>query len=716
VKPVRIAIDPLLSSELHEVKYVFRTLLRMAGFPWEFRWSSDSLEGEIDIYYGRPDPAVSARIRINACGKAFSEMDSIEPELMRESHGLTFLEFSRGMPQPLERSGNSLSLANDIVFTSFWLLVGGPEPRYKRDRSDNLNLSGSFFLRHSLQTTPLVSMYAAFLRGVLREWGREPLHFPAAGSFSLTHDVDYPQMIRWIECLRLIKARGWKAWPSVTGVVRGTNHFWTFAEWVDWQKQLGTRPAFYFMARKGSLLQYALGTPDDFYDVEAPEFRDLFRYLRDEGCEIGLHASYHAWRSAGTLRREKEKIEGASGVPVEGNRHHYWHLDPRAPHETLALHEKAGLLYDSSLGLEYYPGFRRGICHPFQPYHPGLRREIDVVQLPPAWMDDHFDRRLVQNRIAEPVDYARSLVQTAVDTGGVVVVDYHSRGMNSDFYPRYGPWIQRFIETQPGGVVHRTAGEIVREYKSYERTLQSYSCDAITEQQPGTVSSLEIRRMTVEDLRPIALLHHSLFGDRRIHGYSIATFGVDFLERTFYKLNLENPYFYCDVARYRGKIAGFSVYSTRKAEVFRHMLRHNIPGLTRGCLRLLVRQPASIPGLLQNLRYAGGERSSWTEEVEGWWLVAGVDPDFRTRDFEARTGVHVASRLFDNMEQTMLEERCGAWYGVVRPDNPAIKVFLERRGANLLGTSEAQGLQMEYYLKTLGYAGKATAPGMAASA
>jgi hypothetical protein len=73
-------------------------------------------------------------------------------------------------------------------------------------------------------------------------------------------------------------------------------------------------------------------------------------------------------------------------------------------------------------------------------------------------------------------------------------------------------------------------------------------------------------------------------------------------------------------------------------------------------------------------------------------------------------------RLFDNMEQTMLKDGCSAWYGVVRPDNPAIKVFLERRGANLLGTAEAQGLRMEYYLKILAQDADACTAGIAASA
>jgi hypothetical protein len=468
-----------LSAEAPEVKYVFRTLLRGAGLPYEFRWLTESSSGEpIDIYYGRPRQHINAKVRIDACERPFQGIEQVEPHGMRECHALPFLEFGPAAPEPIRCPADRVEFLSDIIYGSYWLLAGGREPHYPRDRWDNLDLSGSFFIRHALQTKPLVSMYAAFLRQRFAEWGRDPLAFPAAGAFAFTHDVDYPQMIRWIECLRLAVRRGWKAFPSIAGVLRGTNHFWTFTEWVDWQKQLGTRPAFYFMARQGSLLQYALGTPDDFYDIRTREFRELFQYLRDEGCEIGLHASYNAWRSADTLRREKALVEETAGTRVEGNRHHYWHLDPRAPHDTLALHEKAGLLYDSSLGLEYYPGFRRGTCHPFRPYHPGLRREIDVVQLPPTWMDDHFDRRLDQNGIADPTAYARSLVRKAVETGGVVVVDYHSRGMNSDFYPKYGPWLREFMTRQMDcSVDYRSPAEIARMYWHYEAQLTGASKD-----------------------------------------------------------------------------------------------------------------------------------------------------------------------------------------------------------------------------------------------
>jgi hypothetical protein len=265
LRGIRIALHPVTAANAPEVKYVFRMLLRAAGFPWEFHWLREGTgDGRWDIYYGPAQPGVDALVHIDACGESFAGAESREPQALRQDQGLAFLDFQANGRAPLCRESGRIAFSNDIVFSSYWMLTGAREPHYARDRRDNLHLDGSFFLRHALQQTPVVSLYAAFLREQFRAWGRDPLPFPGAGSFIFTHDVDYPEMIRWIECLRLVRGRGLRAAPSIAGILRGTNHFWTFAEWVDWQKQLGVAPAFYFMARQGSLLQYALGTPDDF--------------------------------------------------------------------------------------------------------------------------------------------------------------------------------------------------------------------------------------------------------------------------------------------------------------------------------------------------------------------------------------------------------------------------------------------------------------------
>ncbi len=471
--PLAVGLHPALGPWAPEVTYTLRTLLRIAGHPCAFRWAGT--EGPpLDLYYGPPAGAPSATVCVPWSGRTFDLLDEAEPTGLVEGDGTARLAFD-------EAPG--VEPGSDLVFAAYWCLMAPYETRAPRSRFDDLDLSDTAFRRLGLAATPLVSRWGAWLRGRFAAAGRQGLPLPWVGggrdaAFAFTHDVDYPEVIRWLEPLRLLRSNGRRRLRVAADVARGASHYWTFQEWIDLERELGARPAFYFMARKGSLLRYALGTPDDFYDVRAPRFARLFRSLADQGCEIGLHASYHAHRSARMLREERERLEQAAGVPVAGNRHHYWHLDPGAPFETLRRHESAGLRYDSSLGLEYYPGFRRGICHPFRPYHPGERRELDVVQLPPAWMDDHFDRRLAMNGVTDPGAAARGLLDAVRETGGVAVVDYHSRGMNGAVYPRYGPWLAGLARQHlASGWDHATPGALVERYLGYERSLSDASSD-----------------------------------------------------------------------------------------------------------------------------------------------------------------------------------------------------------------------------------------------
>ena len=493
-EPLVVAIDRAQAASIDEAKYVLRTLLRTAGFPVRFVWS-DRAAGAADVYYG-PGLGQPARLRIPAVAWPFASAPRRTPHGVRDDGGLRHLLFDGAPWPPPNDAEHGASVASDIVFSGYWLLTGAIEPTYPRSRVDDLDLDASPLVANGLLATPLVSLYAAFLRATFDSPARPALRWEweAAGgeaAFAFTHDVDYPEIIRPIEVARVLARRGLKGVPLAARVASGASHFWTFREWVDLAARHGTRPCFYFMARQGSLLQYAMGTPDDFYDVRAPRFQRLFAELRDAGCEIGLHASYNAHRSAAVLRHEVGRIAEAAGVECAGNRHHYWHLDPADPNETLRRHGEAGLRYDSSLGLEYYPGFRRGICHPFRVFHPALRRELPTVQLPPAWMDDHFGGRLTRNRIPDADAAAAAIVDAARATRGIVVVDYHSRGMNADFYPQYGPWLSRFAERRLDDRIRgMTPRELLESYLRREAQLDAASSD---ETLPPAPAELHVR-------------------------------------------------------------------------------------------------------------------------------------------------------------------------------------------------------------------------------
>lgn len=706
---LQIALAASVAPFAPEAKYTLRTLATLAGFSHEFVWASPAEQP--DIYYG-PDPAHSgATVRIASTGD-FSSVDrGCEPRCFVEADGLGFLRFDDAGTVLVRETEGALIFANDIVRSCYWLLTGAMDASYPRDSRDNLQIQNSFLVRHGILQRPLVSEYAQFFREFFTTIGKVPQPLPwmeggKSSVFAFTHDVDYPQMIKGIECLRLLRDRGARAFPSIRGVLSGTNHFWQFSNWIELARKYGSRPTFYFSPVQGSLMQYAAGVPEVFYDVGSPAFRDLFKFLRDEGCEIGLHTSYRSSESSGAIAAERRRLQEVSGAQVEGNRHHYWRLNASAPEETLARHEAAGFAYDSSLGFELYPGWRRGVCHPFHAFHPTERRELRLLQIPPAWMDDHFHRRLAINKIASPDEHARSLLAAAAKTHGVVVVDYHARGMNADFFPRYGPWLARFLELNLGGGFQSLLpANIAETFTAYEDRLREASLDRTADASTAAWSrpdggGVEICALQSADIPAVAELHFTLFGEPQQGGHSVAMLGRQFLEKVFYGLNLSNESFFCDVAKNGGRVIGFSVYSSHRDRVFRRLVRQQFLQTSWECAKILAWRPALLGNFFSNIRYLGGEPLPAAIRGTGWWIVAGVYPEFRETQWEQQHGGNVASRLFDRMEQTLRERKCPGWYGVVRPGNTAINKFLLRRGAREVGSATAQGLSMLYYYKS----------------
>ena len=458
-KLVNIGIDNNLKKYSNEIEYVFRIFMNICGYPFRLVYIdldkkySDQVN-KLGLYYGTSPECINASIKIKYLGHDYLGASSVAPIGYAEENDIPFVKFVETGRCMQDDAGNPVFL-NDIVFSSFWVLTGGQENSYYQDRYGNYHLEDTFYLKNSLNIKPLVSIYATIIKKYLLRhkdglgFGK-PQSLPyicesKKAAIALSHDVDYPEIIKWIECIRILGKKKLSGLKFLLPIINGSCNFWKFPEWVEFEKAIFAKSAFYFMGRQGSLLEYFLGRPDAFYDIKTKKFSELFTFLKDEGFEIGMHASFNAYKSKDIFLAEKISVEQASKAIIYGNRHHYWHLKPGDNQDTLKIHEKVGLLYDSSLHFEFYPGFRRGICHPFYPYDISERRQIRVLQLPPAWMDNQFDSHNKKNKIQDEIGYARKIMKIVSATEGVLTLDYHVRGMNEEFYPKYGAWLKRLL-------------------------------------------------------------------------------------------------------------------------------------------------------------------------------------------------------------------------------------------------------------------------------
>jgi hypothetical protein len=478
---LRVAIDARLAASAPEIGWILASLLDVAGYARELHWHRPGVVaagGEaLDLYYGLEPAAVPARIRIAATGQAFPEAAATAPSSFARDGTTPIPGFPVAEAQAPTRDGGTLHYPSDVVLGAYGWLAGAWEGGWPRDRFDNLDPTGTPIDAAGLLGTPALSQLASDWRRHLEAAGRQasPVRWTAGGgrsALALSHDVDYPEAIRAIELLR----HGRRGGAAVRALLGRENPFWRFSDWADLSEELGGASTFYFMARQGSLLRYALGDPDGFYDVRTPRYRRLLASLRERGCEIGLHASFRSSLEPARFAAEKARIEEASGGAIEGNRQHYWRLDPEAPHATLRQLEEAGFRYDSSLGLEMRPGVRRGLCHPFRPFDPERRRPLDLIELPPTWMDDHYDGRRDPARVPDAVAHARGLLEAVDASGGVALLDYHVRGMHPLFFPRYGPWLREVLaEHRPAGMHGARAADLARVWRAHADLLQGAS-------------------------------------------------------------------------------------------------------------------------------------------------------------------------------------------------------------------------------------------------
>jgi hypothetical protein len=446
VNRIRIFIDPhLTATHGPEIHWTWRLLLTGIGWAWE----EAPPDSACDLaFVSEPANAPTARLCIRANPNAWKQPAEHRFGQIDSHNGLSYPVFGGESPVShlIEVSADRVTCQRDLIFDVFWLVTGQEERYWSKDKHGFFDLTGTVLLQEQVLRQALASQISAWLERSLCRLACPPPkprwpHGKRAAA-GVGHDVDYPEVKRWLEPLRILLRQGSQGVGPALAVLTGQRHHWQFAAWVELEKRLQTRSAFYFVPRQGSLLEYATGTPDSFYDVTAPRFRQLFHYLADEGFEVGLHASYLAFQSPGKFAAEKQKLEEASGQPVVGNRHHYWHLNPTDVEETLLVHEQIGLKYDTSLIHNRYVGWRRGFSQPFFPFHQALRRELKTLQIPTAWMDD----QLFGQRADNPGDRLKilgDLANRAAEQQGCLLIDIHDYVFDNILFPG---WTQTYAQ------------------------------------------------------------------------------------------------------------------------------------------------------------------------------------------------------------------------------------------------------------------------------
>jgi len=105
--------------------------------------------------------------------------------------------------------------------------------------------------------------------------------------------------------------------------------------------------------------------------------------LASSGWEVGLHGDFGTHDSSDKMKLAVSEFRSATGINPVGVREHYLKFDFDATWEVM---EKAGFLYDTTVGNTDRLGFRLGLCTPFHPPGDGWK-PLKLLELPLVLMD-----------------------------------------------------------------------------------------------------------------------------------------------------------------------------------------------------------------------------------------------------------------------------------------------------------------------------------------
>ena len=122
---------------------------------------------------------------------------------------------------------------------------------------------------------------------------------------------------------------------------------------------------------------------DANYTLEqiVPRLREILK----GGSSIGLHGSYESVVKDSDWNSEAVALEAGIGEKPQGSRQHWFRFDRHK--KLFANVEKAGFLYDSTLGFSKTVGFRNGASFAFPPYNFDREEPYGFLVIPLVIMD-----------------------------------------------------------------------------------------------------------------------------------------------------------------------------------------------------------------------------------------------------------------------------------------------------------------------------------------
>lgn len=298
-----------------------------------------------------------------------------------------------------EEFDSDIRLGLDILGSAFFMLTRYEEVvRSDRDEHDRFPAAASLAYQEGFLERPIINEYLEILWTCLKRLWPGLERKQRQYQVVLSHDVDQVFSVIGSSLVHVArnvvgdmikrKDAGLALRRTLAFASPGTKREEldpnaTFDFIMDTSEKHGCRSAFYFMAA-GQRSRF-----DDGYPIGGEHVRRLLQHIAARGHEIGFHASYNAFCDPMLARAELSRLcEAMDGEHVSqkrlGGRQHY--LRWKVP-LTWRIWDELGLVYDSTVGFPYDPGFRAGIGYQYPVFDVIERTKLRLIERPLLFME-----------------------------------------------------------------------------------------------------------------------------------------------------------------------------------------------------------------------------------------------------------------------------------------------------------------------------------------
>jgi hypothetical protein len=418
-----------------------------------------------DLFYFCTSQNVPADLKNKIVFKLSSKNLNFENILWVEDLPILFPTNNQQEPYSFDQN-NNLIFHHDLLKSAFYLLSGYQElkPEY-RDRFGRFPYELSIQKKLGIIKKPVVNYYFKLITQGLEEFckihnlefKKEKPYNPFA--FFLSHDVDkidtynFYDLVYYLKVLFGLSKKKIPFSKKIRKVAEYGFHFlftrknpnWDFDFLRGLEKQFDFTSTFYFLPKD-------LKHQDAYYSFHEKKVQDLFKQLKAEHCEIGIHGTNRSATHLKFLQSNIAELEKASGVNISGIRQHRLIFDMNI---TPYIHEEAGLAYDTSLAFAEHEGFRNSYCFPFKLYNFKEDRPFHTWQIPLHVMDATlFEYRKLT--MDEAFNSVEEILNEVIKFNGVFSLLWHNGFFDEIVHPGIKTFYYNVLES-----IHKRKGRSI---------------------------------------------------------------------------------------------------------------------------------------------------------------------------------------------------------------------------------------------------------------